>query len=126
MTDKKQSGYVNPAQIDTEEKLISFLGELGFKSRPISASSDIRIMHPGEFAGQPQRYLIAQDQDNEGFQFHVVVSIEADSICIYYYQMENDLFRIWEALSGNMNVEQIRKTILSAASEKEILRRFYS
>jgi hypothetical protein len=121
---KKQLESITVAQIDSEEKLSDFLSELGFNSRPISAAGDIRIMHPGKLAGQPQRYLIAQD--NEGFQFHAVVSIEAGSICIYYYQMENDLFRIWEMLSGDVKVEQIKTTIRVATTEEEILKRFYT
>jgi hypothetical protein len=123
--DKSKLPLVNPASIQTPEMLADFLVGVGFKSRPVPEEDNrARILHYTKTTSPLQRYLIAQD--NEGFQSHAVVSIENDQLCVYYYQMENDLFRVWEVFSGIVEVEKVKNSISSAMTEKEILKRFYS
>ncbi len=123
--DKSKPAWIDPASIQTSEMLTNFLAGMGFKSRPVpEADNRVRIQHHTKAASPLQRYLLAQD--NEELQSHAVVSIENNQFCVYYYQMENDLFRVWETFSGTVEVTKLRNTISSAMTEKEILKRFYS
>ena len=120
-----KSLLVDVLSIQTLEMLADFLAGIGFKSRPVPEEDNrARILHHTKTDSSIQRYLIAQD--NEGYQSHAVVSTENDQLCVYYYQMENDLFRVWEVFSGIVEVGKVRKAISSAMTEKEILKRFYS
>jgi hypothetical protein len=118
-----ESGSINPASITTNEMLVIFLSNMGFKSRPIPVESNILIGRDHEFTGQPQQYLFAED--NHDFQSHAIVSIEKNVLYIYYYQIENELFDIWEKFSGIGEVDKIHKSILSAATTKDISLRFH-
>ena len=111
---------IDPATLDSEELLAGFLAEIGFKSQPIAPQADMRIMRQAGYdSGRPQRLLIAQDQRDPGLGSHAVVAIEEAAMCIYYYEMENDLFRIWRRLAGQVEIGEIRRTIRAALRAEE-------
>jgi hypothetical protein len=123
--DDKKVESINIASLATEKMLADFLAKMGYISKPIPYESNIVIVRKEGFTGQPQRYLFSTD--NPGFQSHAVVSIENGTLCVYYYQAENDLFRIWDRLAGDdIEVERIKSTIRSATTMDEILKRFYT
>jgi hypothetical protein len=122
--DKKMES-INIASLTTEKRLADFLAKMGYVSKPIPYESNAVIVRKEGFTGQPQRYLFSID--NPGFQSHSVVSIENGILCIYYYQTENDLFRIWDRLEGDdIEIERIKSAIRSATTVDEILKRFYT
>lgn len=116
---------IHLASLTTEKKLADFLADIGYISKTIPYESNVVIVRKGGFTGQLQRYLFSTD--NPGFQSHAIVSIENGTLCVYYYQAENDLFRIWDQLKGDyIEIERIKSIIHSATTADEILKRFYS
>ena len=105
---------LNAAAITTEEKLAELLTALGFINESVSLRSRQGIL------GSPQekaekmlcRYVFAGPNKLPG---HVLVSMEDNEFCVYWYSEQQDLFREWSRLSGDVPESRLHETILAAA-----------
>jgi len=115
---------IDPAEIETEEQLANFLAGLMFTSRPVPLDHNQRhIQREGGYHGQPQRYVLAQEQHVPGLTLPTLIAIEDQALCIYYYEKGNELFRLLETLPGEQDAQEISEKICMAMSGDAILER---
>jgi hypothetical protein len=117
---------INPVSLSTETLLAEFIDALGFKSQPISReTSEAIIMGRDRGVELPPQRLLSWE-DNEGFEnSFAVVSIEEGALYVYYYEENDDLFKVWEKFGGEVETEAIRKSIRSAVTKKDLALRLY-
>ncbi len=105
---------INPAQINSEKMLKEFLDHLGFRSNT-ATFKNIKIIREKNFTDEPVRWLVSERNKMES---HSVISIEENSLCVYYYDGDNDLFRLWDKYEGDIELSKIRDEIRSAMTMK--------
>lgn len=113
---------INPTKILTEEELNNLLSELGYKTRSVPfGEKRIFREHAGVFKDEPRRYIVAQDNEIES---HAVIIVENEALYIYWYNPYDDVYEVWEKLSGDLERSRIKEVIRSATTIADIKKRF--
>src|SRR6185503_19507836 len=105
---------LNAALIDSEEELGELLTGLGFANHP--ASLHLRAT---TFDGPtiPEREaVVCRTVDATANQLPVIVSIEAGSFCVSFYEDVNYIFRLWDHPGEDVSETVLRDVILKASS----------
>lgn len=108
---------LNTITYNTDGKLKELLVKLGFVSEPCNSSDLLRL--PSD--AKPSCHIYAQSNHLE---WDVVVSSKDDSFHIYSYEPNDDMFALWDTLSGQVTDTALRETILIASSTKALSERW--
>jgi hypothetical protein len=115
------SNSINAITIKTEDDLDVLLSSMGYKTCHYDRM-DLTIIRKvtKKFTNEPCRSITAQDNNLES---HVLVIVEDNEFCVYYYDFPNDLFRFWGNLSGDVSPATLQELIKAATTEEEILKK---
>ena len=112
---------MNTSVITNNSELAEFLHKLGFRTRQFKSINKIIPQVPRKFTEEYLCWLVAQDNDLDS---HSLISIEENSLVVYYYDEGNDLYRVWEIFSGEIELSIFRDSILAAMTNEGLRSRF--
>lgn len=113
---------INPEEIRTQSQLVKCLHKIGYKAK-IAPFRNIIILRDisKKFENEPCAWLIAKENDLE---MDCVVSVENNAVYVYYYDEYNDLFRIWNKFTSNVNTDDLIHTIELATNKEKVIKKY--